>query len=94
MINTEISDQEKWVVAHNGTNTYNIQLVRVGETLSTGLDFIEEFDSETDALAKYGSHFKNAIIGDLYVDTSYAEIDKPTPPIVGKAVEHGFPNVT
>lgn len=43
----------KWVVAHNGTNTYHFTLVEPHNCFATGQPFMEVFDSQEALLSAF-----------------------------------------
>lgn len=40
------TDKSLWVIAHDGKDTYHFGEITVGNEFSTGLDFLEVYDTE------------------------------------------------
>lgn len=46
------SQEEKWVVCHNGSDVCHVVHLRIGSSLSTGQPNLEKFDTEEEAIER------------------------------------------
>lgn len=46
------SQEEKWVVCHNGVDIFHVVNVKIGGNLSSGQPIMETFDTEKQAVSR------------------------------------------